>query len=364
MIKNIIVTIIFISFGGLLTYLIINGPIKKEEKIVEQNTTKEKPHEKRVVPKPLEPLQAPKPLKAIKPIEPPKAITFKENEKLLDRSIKFSKRMPPNYDPNKMEKIKEERKKKSLVLGKEQDGRISAYLKGDHKTSEEVKNLLTTAGFIILGEYDINSEKTIKSIVFTSDEILSACNKKERGFAGTLRVLINNEDKSLTIANPIYMLKGFLQDDFQENTANNVLTKITSNFTGLKNSEDVLKYNIVSNYHFMTGMPYYEDMIEVGSGSNLLSKIKKEDIVFSQKLENGSMLIGINLSNLSDFTKIIGRDNAGMLPYPILIEGNKAKILDPKYYIAFMYPTLSMSNFMAIKDIPDDITRECKTLFQ
>lgn len=355
MFKNIIVSIVFISFGGLLAYLVVNGPIKKENKIIEQNTTKEKNKKTPLVPEPLKPIE---------PIQAQEAITFEENQKLLDRSIKFSKRVPPNYIPHKFDKMKEELKKKSSVIGKEQGGRISAYIKGNYQTSEEVKNKLTEVGFTVLSEYNINKEKTIKSIIFTNNDIISASSKKERGFAGTLRILINHDDKTLTIANPIYMLKGFLQDDFNEKVANDILTKIMSKFTGLKNSDDELKYNIVSNYHFMTGMPYYEDMVEVGSGTNLLSKIKKEDMIFNQKLENGSILIGVNLSNISDFTEIIGRDNAGMLPYPILIEENKAKILNPKYYISFMYPMLSMSKFMTIKDIPDDITRECKNLFQ
>ena len=53
-----------------------------------------------------------------------------------------------------------------------------------------------------------------------------------------------------------------------------------------------------------------------------------------------------------------------MLPYPILIENGKAKILDPKYYISYMYPMLKMSEFMTIATIPDAIVKDCKRVFR
>jgi hypothetical protein len=53
-----------------------------------------------------------------------------------------------------------------------------------------------------------------------------------------------------------------------------------------------------------------------------------------------------------------------MLPYPILIENGKAKILDPKYYIAYMYPMLQMSEFMTIATIPDAMVKDCERVFR
>jgi hypothetical protein len=116
----------------------------------------------------------------------------------------------------------------------------------------------------------------------------------------------------------------------------------------------------------MNGMPHYEDMIEVASGDDLLEKIKDNDkVLFTQTLENGSVLIGIQLSKrTSTFTRRIGRNNAAMLPYPILIENGKAKILDPKYYIAYMYPMLKMTEFMTIASIPDAMIKDCEKVFK
>lgn len=50
--------------------------------------------------------------------------------------------------------------------------------------------------------------------------------------------------------------------------------------------------------------------------------------------------------------------------YPILIENGKAKILDPKYYISYMYPLLQMSEFMTIATIPDTIVKDCEKVFK
>ncbi|MCF6244145.1 MAG: hypothetical protein L3J43_03860, partial [Sulfurovum sp.] len=123
---------------------------------------------------------------------------------------------------------------------------------------------------------------------------------------------------------------------------------------------------LLPKYQFMKGMPKYQNMIEVASGTNLLEKLKNNDkVVFTQSLENGATLVGIKLGKRTQkFTKRIGRNNAAMLPYPILIENGKAKILDPKYYISFMYPLLTMSEFMTIATVPDAMVKDCEKVFK
>ncbi len=118
----------------------------------------------------------------------------------------------------------------------------------------------------------------------------------------------------------------------------------------------------------MENMPYYEDMIKISTGKNdtLVAKAKKsKKLVFEQKLNDGSTLIGVKLSKrTSKFVKKIGYQNAELLPYPVLIENGEAKILDPKYYIAVMYPMLSMSEFMTIATVPGAIQKDCDRVFR
>ena len=182
----------------------------------------------------------------------------------------------------------------------------------------------------------------------------------------SLRLLVNKKDNHISITNPLYMAKAFMQDDFNDKVPKETLARITSNFKDLLNSKDQLKFQLLPKYQFMNGMPKYENMIDVAVGDDLLAKAQKHKrVVFMQKLDNGSMLIGIKLRKRTNkFTAKIGTNNAGLLPYPILIENGKAKILDPKYYIAVMYPLLQMSEFMTIATIPGAIEKDCQRIFK
>jgi hypothetical protein len=290
----------------------------------------------------------------------------KRNKDIMDRSIKFSKRVPPNYIPHRFNNPKKIHQSANTRIGEVNQGRISAYLRGKFMDVKTVEENLKAAGFEVLTAVPVDKKATLISVVFTDKSLITMASKENRGFIASLRVLVDTKDKKLSINNTLYMTKGFLQNDFDEKAANKLLVKLIDHFPGLKNSKDVLKFQLLPKYQFMNGMPHYEDMIEVASGDDLLEKIKDNDkVLFTQTLENGSTLIGIQLSKrTSTFTRRIGRNNAAMLPYPILIENGKAKILDPKYYIAYMYPMLKMTEFMTIASIPDAMIKDCEKVFK
>ncbi len=296
----------------------------------------------------------------------PEAPLSENNKEALDRSIKFSKRMPPNYIPHRFDKQKHMKENSNTRIGEVSQGRISAYLRGKFMDVKTVEENLKAAGFEVLTSVPVDKKGTLISVVFTDKSLVSIASKPNRGFIASLRVLVDKKDKKISITNPLYMTKGFLQTDFDEKPAMEILVKLIDHFPGLKNSKDVLKFQLLPKYQFMNGMPHYEDMVEVASGDDLLEKIKDNDkVLFTQTLENGSTLIGIQLSKrTSTFTRRIGTNNAAMLPYPILIENGKAKILDPKYYIAYMYPMLKMTEFMTIASIPDAIIKDCEKVFK
>jgi uncharacterized protein (DUF302 family) len=296
----------------------------------------------------------------------PKAAFSDKNQDTLDRSIKFSKRMPPNYIPHRFDKQQKMKQSSNTRIGEVNQGRISAYLRGKFMDVKMVEENLKSAGFEVLASVPVDKKGTLISVVFTDKSLVSMASKVNRGFIASLRVLVDTKEKKISITNPLYMAKGFLQSDFDEKEAKKILVKLIEHFPGLKNSKDVLKFQLLPKYQFMNGMPHYEDMIEVASGDDLLEKIKDNDkVLFTQTLENGSTLIGIQLAKRTrTFTRRIGRNNAGMLPYPILIENGKAKILDPKYYIAYMYPMLKMTEFMTIASIPDAMIKDCEKVFK
>ena len=297
---------------------------------------------------------------------PVKAIQLTNNDNIGNRAIKFSKRVPPNYIPHRFDNMKKVKISTNTRIGEVSKGRISAYLRGVFMEVSEVEDRLKKAGFSILTATPVNKKKTLISVVFTNPSMISMASKPNRGFMATLRVLVDTKEKSISITNPLYMSKGFLQNDFDEKAANKILVNIIDNFPSLKNSKDVLKFQLLPSYQFMNGMPHYEDMLEVASGDDLLERIKdNKKVVFTQKLENGSVLVGIKLGKRTrKFTKRIGRNNAAMLPYPVLIENGKAKMLDPKYYISYMYPLLKMSEFMTIATIPDAMYKDAQRVFR
>ena len=282
------------------------------------------------------------------------------------RSIKFSKRVPPNYVPSSQRTKKAKSKNTSTNIGEVSNGKISAYLRGRFMDIPAAKAKLKEAGFEVIGTAAVDKKGKLISIVFTDKAMMKTASKKNRGFAASLRLLVNKKDNHISITNPLYLAKAFMQDEYDEKVAKETLAKITSTFTGLLNSKDSLKFQLLPKYQFMHGMPHYEDMTVVARGDDLLAKIKNnKKVIFIQKLENGSTLIGVKLGKrTSKFTGRIGTNNAGLLPYPILIENGEAKILEPKYYISVMYPLLQMSEFMTIATVPGAIIKDCEKVFQ
>jgi len=311
-----------------------------------------------------------------KPPAVPKVISVTTNGSAnnhLDRSIKFSKRMPPNYIAS-AKRYGKGGKGASLssskkMIGEADKGRISAYLRAELLDVKTATDKLKNAGFEVIVVAPLDKKKTLISIVFTSAELKKMASKTNRGYMGTLRLLIDPKNRQISITNPLYLAKAFMQDEFNDEVPKKILVALNAEFKGLRNSMDKLKFQLLPKYQFMNGMPYFKDMEVVARGSDLLEKLtkkkNKKKVAFQLKLDNGSVLIGVKLSKrTSKFTKKIGTNNAGMLPYPILIENGEAKILEPKYYLALMYPQLTMEQFMTIATIPGAIIKDCGKVFK
>ncbi len=257
---------------------------------------------------------------------------------------------------------------KTSKVGEVKNSRLSAYLQGSLVDVETVKSKLTNAGFTLVGEFAVDKKGEVITIVFTSPKLTAQADKEDRGFVALGRILVNKTKNQLSITNPLYVSRAFMQKDFDDKVALETLQTLRSLFGELKDSEDILKYTLLPKYHFMMGMPYYEDMIEVAKDShaNLMAKVAtKKELLFTLKISDKRSLVGFQLSNrTAKFITKIGMENAGLLPYVVLVEDGVAKILDPKYYIAIMYPMLKMSQFMKISTIPGAIQKEAINLFK
>ena len=246
---------------------------------------------------------------------------------------------------------------------------VSAYLVGAHVGVDSVKNRLSGAGFEVIAEYSPIENGT--TIVFTNAALKAEGAKEKRAHAAVLRVFVDDQEKMVSITNPVYFGRAFMQDDYESSVFETQLASLNALFKDLKGSVDKLDEDDIAGFHFTFGMPYYEDPDELGEGSSseLLAKVKAynggKNIIFELKLSDKSTLVGYEIAEeTKGFIKDIGRANAAVLPYSISIEDGVATALAAKYYLAVSYPLLSMGEFMTISSVPGKILDDLEKPFK
>ncbi|MBX9633506.1 MAG: hypothetical protein K2X44_00870, partial [Magnetospirillum sp.] len=124
----------------------------------------------------------------------------------------------------------------------------------------------------------------------------------------------------------------------------------------------------LSDYHFMVGMPYYDDMSVVGEGTtaDLVAKAQKaKGTTAVVKLSDDRYVAFVDMDRRTNgFVKKIGTQNGQLLPWAVLIEDGQAKALSAKYFIAISYPLLTMSEFMTIATVPGAVEVDLKKIFK
>jgi len=234
-----------------------------------------------------------------------------------------------------------------------------------HVDVETAKSKLTAAGFEVVGTYAPFDKGT--TILYTNAAMKAAAAKPTRGFAAVGRLLVDEERQVVHIANPVYFSKAFLQDDYNEATAKATLASLETAFGACKDSEDSWEFDKLPKYHFMMGMPYYEDMDIVGQGAtaDLVAKAKAaKGTAGVVQLGADSYLAFVELdSRTSGFVKKVGTDKSELLPWAVLIEDGKAKALNAKYFIAISYPLLDLGGFANIMTVPDSALKSLKKTF-
>jgi len=240
----------------------------------------------------------------------------------------------------------------------------SAYKIGAYIDVETAKSKLSAEGFEVVGTLKATDAGT--TILYTNAAMKAEAAKALRGFNAVGRILVDDERKQVSIANPLYFGAAFMQKSFNKSASQTVLNSLKKAFGTLKDSEDSWETKELSGYHFMVGMPYYEDMDTVGSGStaDLVAKAKAaKGIVVQVGADRYVAFVELD-KRTSGFVKKIGSQNGEILPYAVLIEGGEAKALNAKYYIAISYPLLTMTEFMGISTVPDAVTKGLQKIFK
>lgn len=259
--------------------------------------------------------------------------------------------------------------KSDVKAANEPTGNMNTYFKGAYIDADTASATLKDAGFEVLANY--KSIKKGKTLVFTCPTLKAEAAKPGRAYIAVMRMFIDEKEQTISITNPVYWGKAFMQEQYDHDKFTAVSNKINSAFPGLTKSLDEWDYDELAGYHFTAMMPYYEDQPVIAEGSNadLLAKAKDykkgKNLIFELKLSDTSTLIGYGLgASTTRFPKKIGRNNAGLLPWTISIEDSKAKILPGEYYIALSYPLLKMGGFMGIMSIPDSVIKDLSKPFK
>ena len=243
---------------------------------------------------------------------------------------------------------------------------VSTYKVGAYVDEATAKAKLGEAGFEVVGTYKSADKGT--TILFTNDKMKAMADKPNRGLAAVGRLLVDEEHQQISIANPVYFGKAFMQKEYNHATASAALASLEKAFGPLKNSTDKWEFDGLAGYHFMVGMPYYEDMSVVGEGStaDLVAKAKKaKGTAAVVQLSADRYVAFVDLDRRTKgFVKKIGPQNAQLLPWAVLIEDGKARALSAKYFIAISYPLLTMSEFMTIATVPGAVEDNLKKIFK
>lgn len=252
--------------------------------------------------------------------------------------------------------------------------------------NKKLQHSLELNGIKVIGNYQPANDKNRHLIIFTSAELESAVKKIGglAGFATTLRIAITSENGKTIVSytNPFYWGNAYFRKDFDKVSSNySQLSKHLENamntygtFNGKQfGSKKGLSVNELQKYHYMIGMPYFDDTEKLGEFGSYTAAVAKIDASISKGNPNVNMvykasipgqeitLYGFALSGGNGEAKFLPIIDVGtpkhtaFLPYEVLVVGNKVVMLHGRYRIALSFPDLTMGTFSKIMSTPGNI---------
>jgi len=251
----------------------------------------------------------------------------------------------------------------------------------------EVNQLLTGAGFEVLGTYHPENNPAMLVIAFSNSDLqqLSLQFKDRGALAGVLKAAIIEKDgkSTLSILNPEYMFLAYWgkQLNGQEQQLTAFSDKIVQLFSKMGNPVTFggeMDKEDLPGYHYKIMMPYFDDPDELADfnsfeeglriiRANLSAKKGNTSKVYELVLpEKKIAVFGIGLmdeeNGESHFLPIIGENHLAAMPYQIILQGTKATALPGKYRLALYWPELTMGTFMKIMHTPRYIEKTLQGL--
>ncbi len=251
----------------------------------------------------------------------------------------------------------------------------------------EVNQMLTGAGFDVLGAYHPENNSNMLVIGFTNHDLqqLSLQFKDRGALASVLKAaIIEREGKStLSILNPEYMFLAYWgkQLNGQEQQLTVFSDKVVKLFSKMGNPVAFggeMDKEDLPGYHYKVFMPYFDDPDKLATfdsfeaglriiRANLTAKKGNTSKVYELVLPDKKIAVfGVALTDgetgESHFLPIIGESHIAAMPYQIILQGKEATALPGKYRLALYWPELTMGTFMKIMHTPRDIEKTLESL--
>ena len=268
-----------------------------------------------------------------------------------------------------------------------------AELTGDMSSArDKVIETLTEKGFDIIGNYQPGQISDLYVVVFTNNDIKALCKRaKGKGMlAAAMKVGFQKKNGriSVSILNPEYLFYAYFREKMDESsfktsalaisseirTAMNGVGTLSKPFGGDLSAKDLKKY------HYMIGMPYFDDPVKLGEFGSFqqgvtaiqknLATGKGKTVKVYEIVDNNSNIavFGVGLLDQEEgeahFLPIIGESHVAAMPYEIILINKKATMLHGRYRFASHWPELTMKTFTKIMSSPGDVEDAMKGLMK
>ena len=259
----------------------------------------------------------------------------------------------------------------------------------------EVKTNLETNGFKVIGEYMPATDASRWVMVVAHPELDKAVQTVGglTGFAATLRVGLTEETDgvNITYTNPLYWGNAYFRENFSKVSKNydaidaafkasfSSIDQVIGTSFGSEKGESI---EDLRKYHYMMGMPYFDDTKELGdfdtyeaaidkieasfkTGKPGVAKVYRYDVPGKKLTLYGVALRGENgEEKFMPKIDISSPKHTAFLPYEMLVMDGEVHMLHGRYRIALSFPDLTMGTFTKIMSTPGDIEDLLKQLVE
>jgi len=241
----------------------------------------------------------------------------------------------------------------------------------------KIKTQLKEKGFSYLGGYYTQGKTNQYVVAFTNSKLygIALYGKTHKVMSSIMKFGIMKKGNVVTVSllNPEYVFYAYLRNTTGSydklkvisDEAHSILKSLGSDYKGFGGQ---LSKSELKKYHYMMGMPYFTDPVELNemaSFENACETIEKNlkagkgetSKVYRLKFAKYKIAIyGVALKNKKDgeayFLPTIGENHIAAMPYEVVVVDKKVMMLHGKYRLALHWPELTMGQFMKIVSTP------------